>query len=68
MFSICYPAIMATRSISLTDPQADRRARKLERLKAAIQHGLDDMEAGRFEVVKDIRNWLDGRGRRKPAG
>jgi antitoxin ParD1/3/4 len=88
---------MATRSISLTDPQAqfvedqvrsgdypnanevvrtaldllksraERRARKLERLNAAIQEGLDDMDAGRFEVVEDIGGWLGDRGRGKPA-
>lgn len=34
-------------------------AAKLAALNAAIQEGLDDMAAGRFEEVTDIGAWLD---------
>ena len=33
------------------------------RLTALLQEGLDDLDAGRFERVDDVREWLAGRGR-----
>ena len=43
--------------------RADRRATRLERLRAAIQVGLDQVERGEVEEVTDISAWLDGLGR-----
>ena len=36
-----------------------REAEKVERFKALIQEGLDDLEAGRYETVDDVGAWLD---------
>lgn len=48
---------------------AGDEAAKLARLNAMLQAGLDDFEAGRFEVVDDVTGWLDslGRGQRSAA-
>ena len=45
--------------LRLLKAQTDREARKLERLRAAVQVGLDDIAAGRFEVVDDLGRWFD---------
>jgi predicted transcriptional regulator len=45
--------------------EPDDHVAKLERLRAAIQVGLDEIERGEFEVVTDITAWLDGLGRRE---
>jgi antitoxin ParD1/3/4 len=53
--------------LDLLKARADRRARKLERLKAAIQVGLDEIERGEGETVEwdQLDDWLDGLGRSK---
>ncbi len=38
--------------------EADRL--KLERLKAAIQVGLDELDRGEGELVEDLEAWFDG--------
>ena len=50
----------------LDGPDADEAAR-VARFHALIQEGLDDLDAGRFEVVEDIGAWLDGLGHKPPA-
>jgi antitoxin ParD1/3/4 len=45
--------------LTLLKKRAERDARKLERLRAAIQEGLDDLEAGRYEKVTDLEAWFD---------
>jgi antitoxin ParD1/3/4 len=45
--------------LNLLKARADRRARKLERLKAAIQEGLDEIERGEGEVIDDLEAWFD---------
>jgi len=42
-------------------------AARVTRYRALIQEGLEDLDAGRFEVVEDIDAWLDTQGRRPPA-
>jgi antitoxin ParD1/3/4 len=46
-------------AVDLLKSRADRRARKLERLKAAIQVGLDELDRGEGEVVEDLEAWFD---------
>ena len=46
-------------AVDLLKARADRRARKLERLKAAIQEGLDELDRGEGEVVDDLEAWFD---------
>lgn len=41
-------------------------AARVTRYRALIQEGLEDLDAGRFEVVEDIDAWLDTLGRRPP--
>lgn len=36
---------------------------KAERLEALVQEGLDALEAGDYEEVRDLETWLDGLGR-----
>ncbi len=45
--------------LRLLKADEERRAAKLAALNAAIQEGLDDMAAGRFEEVTDVSAWLD---------
>jgi len=53
-------------AVDLLKARSDCRARKLERLKAAIQEGLDELDRGEGEVVEwdQLDAWLDGLGRR----
>lgn len=62
---------MTARKIIL-DPAAEpalcaNDAARVARYRALIQEGLDDLDAGRFEIVEDIDAWLDTLGRRPPA-
>ena len=62
---------MTARKIIL-DPAAEPAldaddAVRLARYRALIQEGLDDLDAGRFEIVENIDAWLDTLGRRPPA-
>jgi predicted transcriptional regulator len=52
--------------LPLLKAQTDEQALKLERLRAAIQEGLTELDAGEGEVVEWDRldDWLDGLGRR----
>ena len=49
--------------LRLLQHRADRKAARLERLRAAIQVGQDQLDRGDFEEVTDITAWLDGLGR-----
>ncbi len=50
--------------LRLLQLRTDRNAARRQRLRAAIQVGLDDLERGDVEEVTDITAWLDGLGRR----
>jgi len=54
--------------LTLLKKRAEREQRKLERLRAAIQVGIDEIERGEGEVVEWDRldEWLSGLGRRDP--
>ena len=61
---------MTARKIILdqdADPALDDDAARVVRYRALIQEGLDDLDAGRFEIVENIDAWLDTLGRRPPA-
>ena len=45
------------------DAEADEAAKEA-RYEALLQEGLDDLDAGRFETINDVSEWLAGRGRR----
>jgi antitoxin ParD1/3/4 len=45
--------------LSLLKRRAERDMRKLERLRAAIQVGIDEIDQGNFEVIDDLEVWLD---------
>lgn len=45
----------------------DDDAAKTRRFEAMIQEGLDDLAAGRMEVVDDIDAWLEGLGPQSPG-
>jgi len=45
--------------VDLLKTRSDRRVRKLERLRASIQAGLDELDRGGGEVVKDLDAWFD---------
>jgi len=45
--------------LSLLKRRAERDMRKLERLRAAIQVGIDEIDQGTFEVIDDLEVWLD---------
>jgi antitoxin ParD1/3/4 len=45
--------------LTLLKMQAEREQRKLARLNALIQEGLDDLEAGRYTEVTDLGGWFD---------
>jgi len=49
--------------LRLLKSHADREQRKLERFRALVQEGVDDMDAGRYEVVEDVTEWLESLGR-----
>ncbi len=48
------------------DQFRESEAARTERFHAKIQEGLDDLAAGRVEVVTDIRAWLE-KVTRRPA-
>jgi antitoxin ParD1/3/4 len=52
--------------LRLLKAQEEAHALKLERLRAAIQEGVDEIERGEGEVVEwdQLDAWLDGLGRR----
>jgi putative addiction module CopG family antidote len=45
--------------LSLLKRRAERDMRKLERLRAAIQVGIDEIDQENFEVIDDLEVWLD---------
>jgi antitoxin ParD1/3/4 len=45
--------------LTLLKKRAEREQRKLERLRAAIQVGIDEIERGEGEVVEDLEAWFD---------
>ena len=51
-------AVLAA-AIELLQREQRREAAKVERFKALIQEGLDDLEAGRVEIVEDLGAWFD---------
>jgi putative addiction module CopG family antidote len=51
-------AVLAA-AVGLLQREQRREAAKVERFKTLIQEGLDDLEAGRFEVVDDLGAWFD---------
>lgn len=51
-------AVLAA-AVDLLRRQQRREAAKVERFKALIQEGLDDLEAGRVEIVEDLGAWFD---------
>lgn len=42
-------------------------AARLARYRALVQEGLDDLRAGRFEIVEDVDAWFEALERRPPA-
>jgi antitoxin ParD1/3/4 len=54
--------------LRLLKKQEDEHQAKLERLRAAIQVGLDEIERGEYVDVEwdDLDDWLDGLGRSPP--
>lgn len=55
-----------TRETPLDGPDAED-ARRVARFHALIQEGLDDLDAGRFIEVTDVKTWLDTLGRAPPS-
>ena len=56
---------MDARKAALDTPPDDLdadEARRVARFWALIQEGLDDLDAGRYEEVTDVKAWLDGLG------
>jgi antitoxin ParD1/3/4 len=49
--------------LRLLKSQTEAQAAKLERLRAAIQVGQDELDRGERIEVTDIAAWLDGLGR-----
>ena len=49
--------------LRLLKARADRQRAKIERFRALVQEGLNDLDAGRYEDVDDVSAWLDRRGR-----
>jgi Arc/MetJ-type ribon-helix-helix transcriptional regulator len=54
-----YPDAGLTAAVDLLQREQRREAAKVERFKALIQEGLDDLEAGRVEIVEDLGAWFD---------
>ncbi len=46
-------------ALRLLKRQSDNDGQTLAHLRAAIQAGIEDVEAGRFEVVSDLGLWFD---------
>jgi antitoxin ParD1/3/4 len=51
--------------LRLLKQQTEEDARKLERLRALVQEGLDDIEAGRYTALEwdELDGWLGRTGR-----
>lgn len=49
--------------LRLLKARADRQRAKIERFRALVQEGLNDLDAGRYEEVDDVSAWLEMRGR-----
>ncbi len=45
--------------LGLLKARTDRRQKKLERLRAAIQVGIDQVERGEGVVINDLDSWFD---------
>ena len=46
-------------ALRLHKARSEEEARKRERFKRLVQEGIDDFEAGRYEVVTDLDAWFD---------
>jgi antitoxin ParD1/3/4 len=46
-------------ALRLLKRQAEEDKQTTARLRAAIQEGIEDVEAGRFEAVSDLGRWFD---------
>jgi antitoxin ParD1/3/4 len=46
-------------ALRLLKRQAEDDEQTSARLRAAIQEGIEDVEAGRFEAVNDLGRWFD---------
>jgi len=46
-------------ALRLHKARADEEARKEERFTRLVQEGIDDFEAGKYEVVTDLDAWFD---------
>lgn len=46
-------------ALRLHKARTEEEARKVERFNRLIQEGIDDFEAGRYEVVTDLDAWFD---------
>jgi antitoxin ParD1/3/4 len=46
-------------ALRLLKRQAEEDEQTTARLRAAIREGIEDVEAGRFEVVTDLGRWFD---------
>jgi len=46
-------------ALRLHKARAEDEARKEERFNRLVQEGIDDFEAGRYEVVTDLGAWFD---------
>lgn len=47
-------------ALRLHKARTEDEARKKERFNRLVQEGIDDFEAGRYEVVTDLSAWFDG--------
>ena len=47
-------------ALRLHKARTEDEARKEERFNRLVQEGIDDFEAGRYEVVTDLSAWFDG--------
>lgn len=46
-------------ALRLHKARSEDEARKEERFRRLVQEGIDDFEAGRYEVVTDLDAWFD---------
>ena len=46
-------------ALRLHKARREEEARKEERFRRLVQEGIDDFEAGRYEVVTDLDAWFD---------
>lgn len=54
-----YPDAALAATVDLLQREQRRETAKAERFKALIQEGLDDLGAGRVEIVDDLGAWFD---------